>query len=376
MLAANKNYSFPNAKSLAMAAAMPIVAVPIQEVQLLDYVVAHETVNSTYGLTANVDEDIYLGLMDKDPYTSDQQRERDQYELDDENWNEVVFEEVYGGSIAKLALHNDWINQKGYQVDAVVEMNLPEQGISGPFKITSIKNILPQKKPADEDTSDDYDYRPVTAIFTHVSDQVYNIDFDNGENLGVTFQHPIYSVTARDWQLEGELEIGEEVLTKSGTATVVCSERKKGSEVVYNLEVKELHNFLVGESGCWSSVIQKYGKGSKAVYETAIQHVWKGHNPLSKVQGKSYFKASLDDQIKLKQYVTEAQTKGEIISETIIERTVDGVRRTYTEIVKDMGENVGKLRDHETDTNILTIIFDITGKNPYINNTFPGLPSS
>ena len=82
-----------------------------------------------------------------------------------------------------------------------------EQRISGPFKITSIKNILPQKKPADEDTSDDYDYRPVTAIFTHVSDQVYNIDFDNGENLGVTFQHPIYSVTAGDWQLEGELEI-------------------------------------------------------------------------------------------------------------------------------------------------------------------------
>jgi len=208
-----------------------------------------QRVNAGYGLTANQDEDTYSGLIDKDPYTSDQQRQRDIYEINDRDWNEVVFEEVNGTSTAKLALHNDWINQKGYHEAAVVNLNLPEQGISGLFRITSIKHILPPKKPADENESDDYDYRPVTAIFTHVSDQVYNIDFDNGENLGVTYQHPIYSVTAGDWRLAGELEIGEEVLTKTGTATVVCSEWQEGSEVVYNLEVKELHNFLVGESG-------------------------------------------------------------------------------------------------------------------------------
>lgn len=57
-------FKISNAKSLAVAAAMPIVAIPIQEVQLLDYAVAHETVNSTYGLTASVDDDIYLGLTE------------------------------------------------------------------------------------------------------------------------------------------------------------------------------------------------------------------------------------------------------------------------------------------------------------------------
>lgn len=244
------NNPFKNlAPAMAVAAAMPIIAVPIQEVQLLDYAVAHETVNSTYGLTASTDDDIYLGLTDKDPYTSDQQRERDEYEINDRDWNEVVFEEVYGGSTAKLALHNDWIDRKGYQVDAVVEMNLPEQGISGPFRITSIKHIIPQKKPVDEDETDDYNYRPVTALFTHESNQVYNISFDNGDELGVTYQHPIYSTTAGDWKLAGELEIGEEVLTKSGSAKVVSSTKKDGSETVYNLEVKELHNFLVGKSG-------------------------------------------------------------------------------------------------------------------------------
>gem|GEM_PF-2974437 len=259
LMASNANqFSFRNStKAMAMTAAMPIVAVPIQEVQLLDYAVAHETVNATYGLMASVDDDSYLGLLNKDPYTSDQQRERDEYEINDRDWNEVVFEEVNGSSTAKLALHNDWINKKGYLVDGVVNLDLPEMGISGPFRITSIKHIIPQKKPVDDVEGDEYNYRPVTALFTHESDQVYNIDFDNGESLGVTYQHPIYSVTAGGWKLAGELEIGEQVLAKEGEATVTSSAKKVGQEPVYNLEVQEWHNFLVGESGilvhnsCW-----------------------------------------------------------------------------------------------------------------------------
>jgi len=260
LMASNANqFSLRNStKAMAVAAAMPIVAVPIQEVQLLDYAVAHETVNATYGMTASMDvadpdrsigNDTYLGLMDKDPYTSDQQRERDKYEINDTDWNEVVFEEVYGSSTAKLALHNEWISQKGYQVEDIVDLNLPEQGISGPFRITSIKHIIPQKKPVDDDEYDDYAYKPVTALFTHESNQVYTIDFDNGESLGVTYKHPIYSVTAGDWRMAGELEVGEKVLAKVGETTVSSSVKKEGSETVYNLEVKELHNFLVGESG-------------------------------------------------------------------------------------------------------------------------------
>ena len=268
----HKVFGFRNAaKSLAVAAAMPLVSVPIQEVQLLDYAVAHETVNSTYGLTASNDDDIYLGLLDKDPYTSDQQRTRDQYELNDTDWNEVVFEDDRlfrqessdntGYSSCKMALHTDWIKKKGYYVGAVVNLDLPEQGISGPFKITSIKHIIPQKKPVDEDETDDYGYKPVTALFNHQSDAVYNITFasdkNSSETIGVTYQHPIFSVTAGDWRLAGEFEVGEKVLTKEGEATVTNTEKKGGSELVYNLEVKDFHNFLVGNEGvvvhnsCW-----------------------------------------------------------------------------------------------------------------------------
>lgn len=67
VLFANKNHHnalinpFRNSTMTLALAAMPIVAVPIQEVQLFDYAVAHEIVNAGYGLIINTDEDFYLG---------------------------------------------------------------------------------------------------------------------------------------------------------------------------------------------------------------------------------------------------------------------------------------------------------------------------
>ncbi|HHH55019.1 MAG TPA: hypothetical protein ENK91_15250, partial [Bacteroidetes bacterium] len=264
------NNPFRNVAPAMAITAMPIVAVPIQDVHLLDYAVANTTVNAGYGITASTD-DTYMGLLGKDPYTSNQQRERDRYELNDKDWNEVVFEEVDGTSVAKLALYQDWIRKNNYQQDAIVELNLPEQGINGPFRITSIKHILPQKKPVDEDPDDDYDYKPVTALFIHHPDEVYNITFEGlsqrglkkAETIGVTYQHPIFSVTAGDWRLAGELQVGEKVLTKSGESTVTSIEKKGGSEPVYNLEVKDLHIFLVGDVGVvvHNNYLSKFFKG-------------------------------------------------------------------------------------------------------------------
>lgn len=259
------NNTIGNSGKVYAMAALPIVSVPIQDVQLFDYAVAHKTVNAGYGLTANADDTCIIG---KDPYTSDQQRSRDQYKIDPDSdrgdWNEVTFEQVLGSSKCKLALHKDWINNNNYAVDAIVNMNLPEQGISGSFKITSIKHIIPQKKPVDEDLNDEWEYRPVTGLFSHHSDGVHNITFSNNETIGVTALHPIYSTTYNDWRLAGELEVGEKVLTYHGEATVTKTEKKAGSEAVYNLEIKDLHNFLVGDVGV---VVHNTGLCSKAVKE-------------------------------------------------------------------------------------------------------------
>jgi hypothetical protein len=292
---------------------MPIVAVPIQEVQLLDYAVAHETINSGYGLTASVDDKVYLGLADLDQYTSDQQRERDQYEINDTDWYEVVFEEVRGSSTAKLALHDDWINQKGYLVNEVVNMNLPEQGISGQFRVTSIKHILPQKKPVDDET-DDFGLQPITGIFVHESDNVWALRFDNGDTLGVTYNHPIYSVTAGDWRLAGELAIGDEVLTREDVAILAGKKHLLGSQQVWNLEVREWHNFLVGESGivvhnsCNRHTKRQYG-GAFGSFESPFEHIKSGHTSanrhLSNNRNKNYFNSDFDSDLKLNELLDD-----------------------------------------------------------------------
>jgi len=77
---------------------------------------------------------------------------------------------------------------------------------------------------------------------------------------------PVYE--AGGWIPAGELKVGEKVLTRSGEATVTGTEKKGGAELVYNLEVKDLHNFLVGDEGIvvhnsCLKVIAKKGDGTK-----------------------------------------------------------------------------------------------------------------
>ena len=129
-----------SSKMYVAAAMMPLVALPIDDAPLLGWAEAHETVNVQNNLIASTDEDLYLGLLNEDPYTSDQQRQRDKYELNDTDWYSVSFEQVgvygdaatsgiAGTSKCHFALHDNWIQKQGYEIDKVVILNLPEQGI-------------------------------------------------------------------------------------------------------------------------------------------------------------------------------------------------------------------------------------------------------
>ncbi|MEM9548010.1 MAG: Hint domain-containing protein, partial [Bacteroidota bacterium] len=257
-------------RAIALAATMPIVAVPIQDVQLLDYAVSHKTVNTQKNLIASSNEDLYFVSLPEDPYTSPQQNERDKFELNHTDWYGVSLEQIEGPTLCQFALHKDWIRNKGYETGKIVSLNLPEQGINGQFRITSIKHIIPQKKP-EGDAGLGYDWQPVTGLFQHQSNQVYRIFFNNGEKLEVTYKHPIYSLSIEDWRLAGELEIGEKVLTYQGESIVTKLEKKVGTESVYNLEVKEYHNFLVGKSGilvhnaCSKTLVKDYLDGTEDI---------------------------------------------------------------------------------------------------------------
>jgi hypothetical protein len=109
--------------------------------------------------------------------------------------------------------------------------------------------------------------------------------------LGLTTPHPIFSTTHHSWRLAGELAPGEKVLTYHGEATVTSTEKKAGSEDVYNLEVKDLHNFLVGDLGivvhntgnCWNTWLDVLIGAGKWERQRLPNQKWankiKGANP-------------------------------------------------------------------------------------------------
>ena len=221
---------------------------PIEKTCLFDIVAAHSTVNAHYGLTASINtlSDDMAGH--NDPYTSDEQRARDAYTVNDTDWYSVTFDQIDGTSSCQLALHHDRIQTRGYNLHDTIQLSLLEQGISGPFRVTDIRHILPQKVPED-DIKDGYDYRHVTGIFTHLSDKVLMIHFESGDSLGITENHPVFSSTTGGWKHALELEAGEYLLTYLGEAKVSGITKLPGTHLVYNLEVKDLHNFLVGDAG-------------------------------------------------------------------------------------------------------------------------------
>jgi hypothetical protein len=276
--------------------------VPIDSVQLMDYAVAHQTINQP------ADPEAY------DPFTSAQQRERDQYTLDSTNWYEVTFEPLNSSSYCRLALHQRWMMQNGIsEVGQIQNLSLPEQGITGPSRITSIKHILPQKRPVDNDGNDSFGLQPITGIFVHQSDDVWTLEFDNGDTLGITYNHPIYSLTANDWRLAGELTIGETVLSRTGTTTLAAKKQLPGQQQVWNLEVREFHNFLVGESGVL--VHNSCGRHKKRYYQndgksqTPIEHLQANHSyknrGLPENQKKSFWNDTFDDSNKVSELMDD-----------------------------------------------------------------------
>jgi hypothetical protein len=73
--------------------------------------------------------------------------------------------------------------------------------------------------------------------------------YDNGDTLGVTDTHPLYSLDRQQFIPTEDIKVGEHLLSKSGVITVVSKTFDPTPQEVYNLEVGQWHNFLVGVSG-------------------------------------------------------------------------------------------------------------------------------
>ncbi len=123
-----------------------------------------------------------------------------------------------------------------------VELNLPEMGATGDYQVMSIE-------PAPAVRAGEGSGRPVTGLFQFSHGDLYNLSISGqGAPIGVTENHPIWSVDRADWVPARDLQIGDRVLTRDGPANVTGFEYA-GEEPVFNLEVDGDHCYRVGELG-------------------------------------------------------------------------------------------------------------------------------
>ncbi|MBL8892500.1 MAG: hypothetical protein JNL67_21165 [Planctomycetaceae bacterium] len=140
----------------------------------------------------------------------------------------------------------------------VVELDLPELGISGPAWIVDLEPApLVPAGPG----------QVVTATFKHASANVLDLVLTNTpptnlssppsalsssptDSIGVTANHPFWSVDRAEFVQAGELQIGERLQTLSGDIHWVQQKLPRpGPEAVYNLEVHDEHVYYVGKEG-------------------------------------------------------------------------------------------------------------------------------
>ena len=121
-----------------------------------------------------------------------------------------------------------------------VELDFDEMGASGDYQLMSIDSV-PAVRPGVG--------RPVTGLFEFSHGLLYELRISGQEKpIGLTENHPIWSVDRADWSAAKALRLGERVQIAGGTAKVV-SFQESGVEPVYNIEVEGDHCYRVGELG-------------------------------------------------------------------------------------------------------------------------------
>jgi len=162
----------------------------------------------------------------------------------------IVLEDLTGlGSKATLIRTASWMKREQIKVGEEIYVNLEQKNLQRYMKVTKIEKFFLESSKDNRNVNDFYELYPVTGIFVNHAKNVWQLAFENGDTLGVTAEHPIYSLTNQGWALAGDIMLGEEVMTHKGSAILESKERVLGEHKVYNLEVEGVHNFLVGEEG-------------------------------------------------------------------------------------------------------------------------------
>lgn len=138
-----------------------------------------------------------------------------------------------------------WIQGLKAKVGATIDLAMYEAGIEGTAKVVSIR---PCKVDSRENSPGS---QIVIGKIAHENAVVWDLVFNNdtAKPLGVTANHPLYSEDRKGWVPAGNLKMGEQVRTVSGTARLTGKAQRPGRHKVYNMEVHRSHAYFVSQFG-------------------------------------------------------------------------------------------------------------------------------
>jgi len=199
---------------------------PIEEIQVGDRVAAKLPEAS------NADELVF------------QQPHWDVEKIELEQWRRIELTAVEGKDHRfdiVLLRPVEWLQQTKANVGGSIHLYLPEQGLDGPATVQSI-DPCPQIQDGNGEV--------VTGTITHIRTGVLELKLSGiNKPLGVTNNHPVYSVDRLKFLPAGDLKIGETLKLLNGTTRVESITSLPGNHRVYNLEVHTRHVYHVSSNG-------------------------------------------------------------------------------------------------------------------------------
>jgi hypothetical protein len=168
----------------------------------------------------------------------------DHEEVDPATWRqiELAMPDEHGGRFDIVLLRPlGWLEEERAEVGRPVCLSMPEQGLDGPAEVLAIgpcPPILPGSG------------RVVTGTFTHIRSGVIELHVAGlDEPIGVTENHPIYSLDRQEFVHAAELNVGERLQLVDGITHVVAINPIVGKHRVYNFEVHGEHVYHVSRLG-------------------------------------------------------------------------------------------------------------------------------
>lgn len=94
----------------------------------------------------------------------------------------------------------------------------------------------------------EYEFKEVDKLINHMTDEIYEITLNNNEIIRTTWCHP-FKVLNKEKTLVKDLEIGDQLITKDDKVYYITKiEKLSKQEVVYEIRVKDNHNYFITNS--------------------------------------------------------------------------------------------------------------------------------